>query len=115
MDSERIIHMRFKPTDKHVLDDAKQIVAAHNDLANGVACSVLADIREVKVEADRAARKYYVSDESARYKAGMAMLVNSPMQRMPSNTFFFINRPHYPTRMFTDSEDCMTWLKNLNG
>ena len=115
IDTERIIHIRFKASEQHGIAEARGIVQAHNQLANGTPCPVLADIQAVKVGADRAARKYYVSEESARYKTGMAMVVSSPMQRMLGNIFFKLNRPPYPTRLFNRQQDAIQWLKSLEG
>ena len=115
IDTERIIHIEFKASDQHGIEEARGIVDAHNQLANGTPCPVLADIQAVTVGADRAARKHYVSDESSRYKTGMAMLVASPMQRMLGNIFFKLNRPPYPTRLFNRKQEAIQWLKSLEG
>ena len=113
IDEEKIIHIRFKATDQHGLEEARIVVSAHNQLASGKSCAVLADIQEVTVGADRAARVHYVSEESSKYKLGMAMLVNSPMQRMIGNIFFKLNRPPYPTRLFSQQTDALQWLREL--
>ena len=113
IDTERIIHIEFKASDQHGIEEARGIVAAHNQLANGTPCPVLADIQSVTVGADRAARKHYVSDESSRFTTGMAMLVASPMQRMLGNIFFKLNRPPYPTRLFNGKQEAIQWLKTL--
>lgn len=113
IDAEHIIHIRFKNNTAHGLAEAMEIVDAHNILADGVPRGVIADIRSVETGADRAARKYYVSEKSARYKLGMAMLVNSPTQRMLGNIFFLLNRPPYPSKMFLDEGEALNWLRNL--
>jgi len=115
IDADKVIHIQFKPTDKHGIDEARSVVSAHNQLAAGSQCPVLADIQDVTVGADRDAREYYVSEESSRYKTGMAMLVNSPMQRMLGNIFFKINRPPYPTRLFSRQVDALEWLHELEN
>ncbi|HIA04379.1 MAG TPA: hypothetical protein EYN66_21215 [Myxococcales bacterium] len=113
LDSDNTIQIRFKPTTKHGLEEAKEVVKIHNALTAGVARPVLADIRLVTVGANRDARNYYVSEEASRYKLCMAMLVNSPMQRMLGNLFMFLNRPPYPTRLFVRSNECTEWLKRF--
>ena len=87
---------------------------AHNRLADGVRTPVLADLREVKLGANREARSHYVSDESAEFKSGMAMLVSSSMQRMVGNIFLKLNRPPYPTRLFREETAAVQWLKQLS-
>jgi hypothetical protein len=113
MGDDGIVYIHFKPTDHHGIADAKLVVDAHNRLAAGQPCPVLADIQEVKLGANREARAHYVSEESSRYKSGMAMVVSSPMQRMLGNLFFRLNRPPYPTRLFTERDEARAWLKAL--
>ncbi len=114
MDSQQIIHIRFHESQQHGLAEAVEIVRAHNRLADGVRTPVLADLREVKVGANREARSHYVSDESAEFKSGMAMLVSSSMQRMVGNIFLKLNRPPYPTRLFREETAAVQWLKQLS-
>lgn len=114
-EDDGVVWMRFKPCDSHTLEDAIAVVKAHNDLADEEQIPVIADIREVSVGADRQAREYYVSEESSRLKLGMAMLVKSPMQRMLGNVFFRINRPPYPSKMFSDESKALSWLGGLRG
>lgn len=89
------------------------MVDAHNELAQGTRRPVLADMRQITTGADRKARQHYVSEESARYKSAMAMLVAAPLQRMLGNIFLRISRPPYPTRIFTDEAKAKAWLKQM--
>ena len=113
VDQASMIRMRFKPCEVHTLEDAVAVVEAHNQLAGEQPALVIADIRDVSTGADRLAREYYVSEESSRLKLGMAMLVKSPMQRMLGNVFFRINRPPYPSKMFSDGGEAVRWLASL--
>ena len=113
MDTEGLIHIHFKPTTAHGAAEACEVVEAHNELAAGVPCLVLANIQGVTVGANRAARQHYVSPVSAKYKLGMAMLVQSPMQRMLGNIFLRINRPPYPTRIFSHEQEALQWLRGI--
>ena len=113
MGDDGIVYVHFKPTDHHGIEEARLVVDAHNRLANGHPHPVLADIQQVKLGANREARAHYVSEESSRYKSGMAMVVKSPMQRMVGNLFFRLNRPPYPTRLFSKSDQAVAWLREL--
>jgi hypothetical protein len=75
--------MKFTRVSHHNLEDAKQIVEAHNKLADGRKCPVLADLRGVKVGADKAARNHYVTTEAAKYKSAMAMVTESALSAQP--------------------------------
>ena len=113
IDAQRIIHIRFNDNPSHGISEAKAVVEAHNQLAAGTPACVIADIRSVKVGANREARKYYVSPESAEYKTAMAMLVSSPIQRMLGNIFLKLNRPPYPTRIFNQEPEAIQWLTDF--
>ena len=115
IDSERIIHMNFKDSEYHGIDEAKSITKAHNLLADGTPCPVLANIQSVSVGADRYARKHYVSEEGSSMKTAMAMVVKSPVQRMLGNIFVKINRPPYPTRLFSKKQDAVVWLMEVTA
>jgi hypothetical protein len=115
LEESGVIRMRFKPCDVHGLDQAIAVVAAHNKVAKGERRQVLADIREITTGADREARAYYVSEEAAKYKIGMAMLAKSPMQRMLGNIFFRINRPPYASKLFSEEANALSWLKGLGA
>jgi hypothetical protein len=110
MDADGLIRIVFNQTSEHGIVDAHQIIDAHNQLAGETPCGVLADIRGIKVGADRAARGYYVTDEAARLKTAMAMVADSPLQRMVGNLFFPMSQPPYPTRMFKSETVALDWL-----
>jgi hypothetical protein len=104
--------MQFRRSETHNLEDAKEVVRVHNDLAEEQPSPVLADIRAAAVGADREARTYYTTEEAARLKTAMAMVVDSPLQRMLGNFFLRLNRPPYPTRLFADQEAALSWLQD---
>ena len=112
MDHERIVHVEFHETDEHSLHEASEVVTAHNRLAGDEPCCVLADLRRVKVGADRSARQHYVSDEGARLKLAMAMVTESPLQRMLGNVFNLMSKPPYPVRMFATEASALEWLRS---
>jgi len=108
-----IIFIRFKATDRHGIEEAKILVELHNKLSEGEKTPVLADLRGITTGADRAARKYYAGEESAEFKLGMAMLVDSPFQRMLGNIFLSLGSPPYPTKLFGIESEALDWLTSL--
>jgi len=112
-DSQDVVVMEFLPTDIHGLPEAKKVVDAHHQLAAGKKTGVLADITRTTTGANRDAREYYVSEEASVMKKGMAMLVKSPLQRMLGNVFFRMNKPSYPSRLFTSRVKAIEWLRAL--
>ncbi len=109
-----VVRMKFKRVSHHNLEDAKQIVEAHNKLADGRKCPVLANLRGVKVGADKAARNHYVTTEAAKYKSAMAMVTESAFQRTLGALFLYLSRPPYPSKMFKNEVDALQWLETYS-
>jgi hypothetical protein len=114
IDDEDIIWIVFNSTNAHTLDDAMQVVAAHNRLADDQPRAILADLRKINVGANRRARKYYVSEEASRLKLAMAMVTRSSIQRMAGNLFLKLSKPPYPTRIFASTPEAIVWLQTFS-
>ncbi len=114
LDESGVIWIRFEQSEEHTIEDAREVVSLHNELAAGRPRPIIADIRGTTTGADREAREHYVSEESARLKTAMAMLVTSPVQRMLGNFFFRMSRPPYPTRLFSSEQKALSWLGEHN-
>ena len=113
LEEDGLLMIEFKPTPEHTVEDARALVAQHNVLAEGKKVRVLADCRKITVSASKEAREHYVSEEGARCKLGMAMVVDNMVQRMIGNIFFRMNKPPYPTRLFSDLDTARTWLNSI--
>lgn len=110
-----VVRIQFHPVKKHGIEQAKQVVEAHNALACEVPCGVLADLTAVTTGADKQAREYYIGPEASRLKTAMAMVVGSPLQRMLGNIFLKISRPPYPSQLFADEGSALLWLKTFDA
>ena len=108
-----IIWLRFKETGEHGIDEAKQVVDAHEQISGPVRARVMSDLRGLKTGADRHARAYYISPPAARYKLCMAMLVDGPLQTIIGIIFVRLSRPPYPTKLFTDEGAARDWLQSF--
>lgn len=106
----QIVVIKFKSTETHTLEDAQQVVSAHNAMSEGRPRPVLADLRQVKVGANKQARNHYASQESAQYKSAMAMVTNSALRRTFGALFLFLSRPPYPGKMFSNEIQARKWL-----
>ena len=108
-----IIWIRFNETGQHGIDEAKCVVDAHEQISGPTKARIMADLRGLKTGADRHGRAYYISEQAARYKLCMAMLVGSPLQKIIGNIFIRVSRPPYPTKLFTTEEDANLWLMSF--
>lgn len=108
-----LVWLRFKETGDHGIEEAKQVVDAHEQVSGPRRARVMSDLRGLKTGADRHARAYYISERAARYKLCMAMLVGSPLQTIIGNIFVRLSRPPYPTKLFTDEDSARSWLESF--
>lgn len=70
----------------------------------------LADVRLVR-SIDAEARHAFSSGEINRSMVSrIALLTGSPMTRMIGNFFLGMNRPSFPTRLFSDEAAARRWL-----
>lgn len=75
--------------------------------AYGRGCWYLSDISLLK-STKREARDYLAKNAIA---AGAAILTNSPISKMVGNLFLKFNKPEFPTKLFTDREKALAWIK----
>jgi len=73
----------------------------------------LFDISEVK-QITKEARDF-MADEGNQLVLASAMVVTSPMLKMMANFYIMVNKPKNPTRLFTDREDALEWLRQFKN
>jgi hypothetical protein len=112
IDQNNVVRIAFKPTGAHTVEDARTVTSAHRQLTGIRKCPVLADIRRIKVGADKIARAHYAGEESTQLKTALAFVTRSKFQRTVGNIFHFMNRPPYPVKMFTSESEALRWLES---
>jgi len=75
---------------------------------------VLIDMREMK-SITREAREYFANERTCSIQRATALLIKSKVTRVMANFFMGLNKPITPTRMFTESEDAVQWLKKFSN
>ena len=71
---------------------------------------VLADIRNLGKVSDEA-REWLATDEANELIPAMAILTNNPIQKLLANFYLMLSKPSMPTRLFTDKDKALRWLK----
>ena len=112
-DGDGIIRVRIKPHIDLNLVDAQEALRAITVLCEGRKRPVLVDITEIK-SMDREARVFFAGPETAQVESAAALVVRSPLTRAIGNFFMGLNKPLFPTRLFTSEAEALTWLKS-NG
>jgi hypothetical protein len=71
---------------------------------------ILIDTRRMK-SLDWEARKYYASDERPRVGNAVALLVGSSVSMVIGNFWLTINKPPYPSLLFSSEKKALEWLR----
>ena len=110
VDDEGIGHVVFLPNTRITLEAAKEYIAACAKQGQGRKLPVLVDLRNV-ISAERAARQFLAGEEVAKITKCSAVIVGSPLSKMFGNFFIGLNRPPFPTKLFTSEIEAIAWLK----
>ncbi len=79
-------------------------------MVNNLKLPVLADSRQVTYHS-KEVREFYASREMGDHISAMAVLVESFATKLIGNFFIRVNKPHFPTKLFTDEKEAIAWLK----
>ena len=60
---------------------------------------------------DPAVRRYGASENTRALTLKLALVVRTPVSRMLGNAFLKAKRPPFPTRLFTQEEPAIDWLR----
>lgn len=103
----RIVH---EPNADVTLEDAQQTMAAYNKVRGGKRLPLFIDTKTQR-SFSREARKYYASEEAAAAASAAAIIVGTPVSRVLGNFYLGVSNPHLPSRIFTDEDEALAWLK----
>jgi len=91
-------------------EDAVANVAAGSMLAGDRKIPILADWTEVSFISQQA-RRVYAGKETNRYTLALALVVGTPLSELIGSFFIGLNKPMFPTKLFTSEQEAIAWLK----
>ena len=106
-----ILYFVYKKGIKVSIEAAKQIVADRLKVQNGVSYPVFCDMKGVK-DSDKPARDY-LAKEGSELVTAVAVMIDSPVTKIMLNFYLNINGPITPTRMFTEQDKALEYLKTF--
>jgi len=109
---EGIVYFKIQPGAEVTLEDTKDYVKVKGKLTAGQKSPLLADIRGTR-SITREARAYLAGEEAAALTSAAALIIGSPVSKVIGNFFLGLNKPVYPTRLFTSEEKAVEWLKEF--
>lgn len=91
------------------LDTVKEMTRVGDDWNGTTLCANLLDIRNVTFIDSKA--RAYGAEQFRSYVAGQALLIDSKISSYFANLFLKFSKPKVPTKLFTNEEEAMSWLK----
>jgi hypothetical protein len=109
---DNIFRYRFLHKSNITVDVAKAMVDLALDWAKD--CQYTANLVDTREMAfiDSAARKYLAEQSSPKLQ-GVALVINSKVQKALANLYFKISRPVKETKMFENVDEAEKWLKQI--
>lgn len=112
LDEQGIVHIVAFAGIEETLTQAKASIAGIRQVSGGVLRPLLLDMRLIKSQS-REVRQYYGSPEAASAYSAIAILVGSPISRMIGNIFVGIGKLPAPTKLFSNEQEALVWLKGF--
>jgi len=98
-------------TRDETIEKARIALDAFKIISEGKKNPLLVDIRQQK-SISREARLFYSGKEFTDQVTSLAFVVESAISKVLANFFLGLNKPPYPTRLFTNEDEAIEWLKN---
>ena len=108
---DNIVSIECMPNSTMTLEDGKLSTKVVGDMVNGHPLPLLCDLTNV-VKMSQECRKHFAGPEHARVFSKCALIVTSPLSKIIGNFFLGANTPLKPTRLFTNVDEGLKWLKN---
>jgi len=75
---------------------------------------LLTDWRDIALRITREAREYYAGPDISQHRVAEALLINTMAARITANFYLRVNKPLTPTRLFTDEQKAIEWLRSFS-
>jgi|SRR3954463_3256459 len=109
---ERIVNMKILDGAEIELENAIQNEEAVKQLTNGEKHLLVVDARSIDVYVSKEARAYSANKPSDLCIA-KAFIINSTANRLIGNFYINFNKPKAPTKLFSNEEKAVEWLKSF--
>lgn len=94
------------------VEDVKSIASACQKIGGGKAYPLLINVGKYTLPSVEA-RKFIAQAESNPYAKAEAYVISDLPQRIVGNFFLKFDKPARPTKIFTNEEEAMEWLKQF--
>ncbi|MBD3420516.1 MAG: hypothetical protein GF398_10400 [Chitinivibrionales bacterium] len=112
LDENGILHQMGKPGATFTLERAREEFEAIRRLAQNRRLPIVVDIHHAG-SVTREARRYYAGHEFGECIAAAALLIGNPVSKIIGNFFLGLNKPLFPTKLFTEEQSALNWLQTI--
>lgn len=106
-----IMKCSFYDLQELTLEITKHLVSKRIEHSNGVSYPCLFDVSKIKHSTKEA--RDFLAKEGNELVTASAILVDSAVVKMAANFYVSVNKPVKPTRLFTDKDSALTWLRQF--
>ena len=107
-----IIHVVYKPHLKSIdMEVAQKMVSNRLKISNGISRPIFIDTSNAK-EINKEAEEHMATGDAMKYLNATALLVHNRVSKLVANFYISISRPKIPTKVFTDKQKALEWLKH---
>lgn len=112
MGTDGICYTVVKPNAIIEIEDAMANSEAVKLVSSGAVYPILVNLKQIH-SISKPARDHFSMQNRAAGVTAIAMLIKSPGSRIIGNFFLGLNKPTVPTKLFTDKDKAITWLKQF--
>ena len=113
LEPDNIMRIECAPNTIMTIEEGKISTRIVGEMVNFSPLPLLCDLTNV-VKMTQDCRQHFAGSEHAAVFTKCALIVTSPISKIIGNFFLGANKPLRPTRLFTDKEQALKWLKK-NG
>ena len=110
LSEENILYTECFPNTTITLVDGKESTRISAEMVKYEAQPLLCDLTNV-VKMTKECRQHFAGPDHAKTFSKAALIVTSPVSKMIGNFFLGLNKPLKPTRLFTNKEEGLRWLR----
>ncbi|UII31280.1 STAS/SEC14 domain-containing protein [Fulvivirga ulvae] len=109
---DNILQTECFPNTIMTLEDGRESTRISAEMVNYAPLPLLCDLTNV-VKMTQDCRKHFSGAQHAETFSKCALIVTNPVSKIIGNFFLGLNKPLKPTKLFTNKEEGVKWLKQV--
>jgi hypothetical protein len=110
LSEENILYTDCFPNTEMTLEDGIESTRISAEMVKNTPRPLLCDLTNV-VKMSKECRSHFAGPEHTQTFTKCALIVTSPVSTIIGNFFLGLNKPLKPTRLFTNREEGLKWLR----